>query len=223
MCGRFTLTVTEDQLKMRFEVDDLPFDYIPRYNIAPGQNITAVIRHEGKNRIGQLKWGLVPSWAKDVSIGYKTINAKSETVAEKPAFKTSFQRKRCLIPADGFYEWQKSAGSKTKQPMRILLKNREIFSMAGLYDTWTSPEGEKLHTCTILTTKPNPLVSGIHDRMPVILRREDEELWLDREHFDPDLLTSLLVPYSADEMFTYPVDAMVGNVRNEVPACIAEL
>ncbi|MBL0386806.1 SOS response-associated peptidase [Tumebacillus sp. ITR2] len=221
MCGRFTLTVTEDQLKMRFGVEEIPFDYQPRYNIAPGQMLTAVIQHEGQKRLGQLKWGLVPFWAKDASIGYKTINAKSETVAEKPAFKNAFQRKRCLIPADGFYEWQKSASGK--QPMRILLKDREIFTMAGLYDTWTSPEGEKLHTCTILTTKPNPLVSEIHDRMPVILRREDEGLWLDREHFDSDLLHSLLTPYSEDEMFSYPVAAMVGHVKNELPECIAEI
>lgn len=221
MCGRFTLTVPLEELMLRFGVEEISFDYVPRYNIAPGQPVTAVIAQGGHKRIGQLKWGLVPSWAKDVSIAYKTINAKSETVADKPAFKNSFQRKRCLIPADGFYEWQKSGTSK--QPMRILLKEREIFSMAGLYDTWNAPDGTKLHTCTILTTKPNPLVSPIHDRMPVILRREDEALWLDRERFDSDRLHSLLTSYPEEEMFAYPVAAMVGNVKNELPDCIAKI
>jgi putative SOS response-associated peptidase YedK len=221
MCGRFTLTVPLEELMLRYGVEQIAFDYEPRYNVAPGQLVTAVLAHEGQKRLGQLKWGLVPSWAKDVSIAYKTINAKSETVGEKPAFKNAFQRKRCLIPADGFYEWKKSG--REKQPMRILLKEREIFSMAGLYDTWNAPDGTKLHTCTILTTKPNTLVGPIHDRMPVILRREDEELWLDREHFDADLLQSLLVPYPEEEMFAYPVAAMVGNVKNELPDCIAEI
>ncbi|PWK13118.1 SOS response-associated peptidase [Tumebacillus permanentifrigoris] len=221
MCGRFTLTVPLEELMLRYGVEEIPFDYVPRYNIAPGQPLTAVLAHDGQKRIGQLKWGLVPAWAKDVSIAYKTINAKSETVADKPAFRQSFQRKRCLIPADGFYEWQKSG--KSKQPMRILRQDREIFSMAGLYDSWNAPDGTKLHTCTILTTKPNTLVSPIHDRMPVILRREDEELWLDREHFDSERLQSLLTPYPEDEMFAYPVAAMVGNVRNELPDCIVEI
>ncbi|TCP55804.1 putative SOS response-associated peptidase YedK [Tumebacillus sp. BK434] len=219
MCGRFTLTITPDQLAMRFETDEPAFDYAPRYNIAPGQLITAVIQSDGKNRIGQLKWGLVPPWAQDEKIGYKMINAKSETVAEKPAFKSAFLRKRCLIPADGFYEWQ--ATGDGKQPMRILLKHQDLFAFAGLYETWTSPEGSKVHTCTLLTTKPNSLVASIHDRMPVILRREDEAIWLDRGKQDAELLHSLLVPYPEDEMYAYPVDKMVGNVRNEVPACIA--
>jgi len=221
MCGRFTLTASPEQLAMRFHADLPSFDYQPRYNIAPGQRITAVIAHEGKNRIGELKWGLVPSWAKDEKIGYKTLNAKAETVHEKPAFKTAFLRRRCVIPADGFYEWQKTADDK--QPMRILLKNHEIFGMAGLYDTWVAPDGSKLHSCTLITTKPNGLVAPIHDRMPVILRREDEAIWLDRERQDPELLHSLLVPFPEDEMMFYPVDKMVGNVRNEVPACIASI
>lgn len=222
MCGRFTLTVTPDQLAMRFEAAEPEFGYVPRYNIAPGQNITAVIQSEGKNRIGQLKWGLVPHWAQDEKIGYKMINAKSETVAEKPAFKSAFLRKRCLIPADGFYEWQKTADGG-KQPMRILLKHQDLFAFAGLYETWTAPDGSKLHTCTVLTTKPNGLVAPIHDRMPVILRREDEAIWLDREKQDAELLHSLLVPYPEDEMYAYPVDKMVGNVRNEVPDCIVSM
>ncbi len=221
MCGRFTLTASPEQLAMRFDAELPTFDYHPRYNIAPGQMITAVIAHEGKNRIGELKWGLVPSWAKDEKIGYKTLNAKAETVHEKPAFKTAFQRRRCISPADGFYEWQKSGDDK--QPMRILLKNHQIFGMAGLYDTWLAPDGSKLHSCTLITTKPNGLVAPIHDRMPVILRREDEPIWMDRGRHDPELLHSLLVPFPEEEMTYYPVDKMVGNVRNEVPACIASI
>jgi putative SOS response-associated peptidase YedK len=221
MCGRFTLNVTPDQLQLRFDAESLTFEIEPRFNIAPGQSIAAVIADRGERRIGQLRWGLVPFWAKDEKIGYKMINAKSETVQEKPAFKSSFLRKRCLIPADGFYEWQKTADGK--QPMRIVMKNEEIFAMAGLYDTWTAPDGSKLHTCTVLTTKPNELMSSIHDRMPVILRREDEAIWLDREKQDAELLQSLLVPYPQEEMRAYPVHAMVGNVKNDLPACIESL
>lgn len=221
MCGRFTLAVTPDQLQLRFDAESLTFEIEPRYNIAPGQPITAVIEDRGERRIGQLRWGLVPYWAKDEKIGYKMINAKSETIQEKPAFKTPFLRKRCLIPADGFYEWQKTATGK--QPMRIVRKDEGIFAMAGLYDTWTTPDGSKLHTCTVLTTRPNELMSTIHDRMPVILRREDEAIWLNREKQDAELLQSLLVPYPPEEMRAYPVHAMVGNVKNDVPECIQSL
>lgn len=221
MCGRFTMTVTPEELMARYGVEQLTFEYQPRYNIAPAQMIPAVIESEGERRIGQLRWGLIPSWAKDEKIAYSTINAKAETVHEKPAFRNSFKRKRCLLPADGFYEWQKTDGKK--QPMRIMLKDKSIFSMAGIYDTWISPEGIKVHTCSIITTKPNQLMEPIHDRMPVILRREDEAIWLDREKQDVELLHSLLVPYPEEEMFAYPVAAMVGNVRNDSPECIVGL
>ncbi|MGZ4107008.1 MAG: SOS response-associated peptidase [Tumebacillaceae bacterium] len=221
MCGRFTLTVTPDQLQLRFDAESLTFEFEPRFNIAPGQPIAAVIADKGQRRIGQLRWGLVPFWAKDEKVGYKMINAKSETVQEKPAFKSPFLRKRCIIPADGFYEWQKTESGK--QPMRIVMRDEAIFGLAGLYDTWTAPDGSKLHTCTILTTRPNELMSPIHDRMPVILRREDEAIWLDREKQDAELLQSLLVPYPQEEMRAYPVHSMVGNVKNEVPECIRSL
>jgi putative SOS response-associated peptidase YedK len=221
MCGRFTMTATPEELMERYGAEQLTFEYQPRYNIAPTQLIPAVIETEGERRIGQLRWGLVPGWAKDEKIAYSTINAKAETVHEKPAFRNSFKRKRCLLPADGFYEWQKIDGKK--QPMRIVLKDKSIFSMAGIYDTWISPEGMKVHTCSIITTKPNKLMEPIHDRMPVILRREDEAIWLDREKQDVELLHSLLVPYAEEEMFAYPVAAIVGNVRNDLPECIAGL
>ncbi|MGB8954969.1 MAG: SOS response-associated peptidase [Tumebacillaceae bacterium] len=221
MCGRFTMTANPEELMERYGGEQLTFEYQPRYNIAPTQMIPAVIETEGQRRIGQLRWGLIPAWAKDEKIAYSTINAKAETVHEKPAFRNSFKRKRCLLPADGFYEWQKTDGKK--QPMRIVLKDKAIFSMAGIYDTWISPEGIKVHTCSIITTKPNKLMEPIHDRMPVILRREDEAIWLDREKQDVELLHSLLVPYPEDEMFAYPVAAMVGNVRNDLPECIVGL
>ncbi|GIO09690.1 putative SOS response-associated peptidase YoqW [Brevibacillus reuszeri] len=221
MCGRFTIVFDAETLLNRFDIEDIPFDWREIYNVAPGQKIPAIIEDRGERRIGQLKWGLVPFWSKDEKVGYKMINAKSETLREKPAFKNLFARKRCIIPADGFYEWKKVG--KEKQPMRIMMTTGEPFAFAGLYDTWTSPEGEKLHTCTIITTKPNDVVQDIHDRMPVILKKQDEQLWLDREKFDADLLQSLLVPYDHDQMRAYPVPAMVGSPKNDLPECIQEI
>jgi putative SOS response-associated peptidase YedK len=221
MCGRFSFSPEIQQIITRFHIDEVTFDYIPRYNIAPGQMIPAIISHEGKNRLGQLKWGLIPFWAKDEKIAFKTINAKAETVHEKPAFKHAFKRKRCIIPADGFYEWKKTETGK--QPMRIILKSGDLFGMAGLYDTWTAQDGSKVHTCTIITTKPNELVADIHDRMPVILRPEDEGIWLDREKQDVELLQTLLVPYPAEKMRAFPVSPLVGNVKNDSEECIREM
>lgn len=221
MCGRFTFAVKPDEIMERFGVDSIPFDLPPRFNIAPGQNIPAIIEDRGQRRIGQLRWGLVPSWAPDAKGGYKMINARAETLTEKPAYRRLFERKRCIIPADGFYEWQQRPSGK--QPMRIMMKNEELFSFAGLFDTWSGPEGEKIHTCTIITTRPNEVVKDIHDRMPVILHQEDEAIWLDRERYDTSLLQSLLVPYDPDQMRAYPVSSMVGSPRNDVPECIQEI
>ncbi|EST51840.1 hypothetical protein T458_26120 [Brevibacillus panacihumi W25] len=221
MCGRFTFVVSPDEIMERFELDSIPFDLPPRYNIAPGQNIPAIIEDKGQRRIGQLRWGLVPSWASDAKGGYKMINARAETLTEKPAFRRLFERKRCLIPADGFYEWQQ--GPKGKRPMRIMMRSGEPFAFAGLYDTWTCADGQKLHTCTIITTRPNSVVADIHDRMPVILKQEDESFWLDRERYDAALLQSLLVPYDPVQMRAYPVSAMVGSPKNDVPECIQEI
>jgi putative SOS response-associated peptidase YedK len=219
MCGRFTITLTLEELMLHYFIDGpaVPF-HVPRYNVAPGQMIPAIINDGETNRLGELKWGLIPSWAKDEKIGYKMINARAETLAEKPAFRTLIQRKRVLIPADGFYEWK--AINEGKQPMRIVLKKEIIFSFAGLYDTWISPDGKKITSCTIITTRPNKLMQDIHDRMPVILRREDERIWLDREHQGTHQIMSLLEPYPDEEMEAYPVDKMVGNAKNEIPDCI---
>ncbi len=221
MCGRFTLTVTMDELLLRYFIDypAAPF-HQPRYNVAPGQMIAAVIHDGAKNRIGELKWGLIPHWAKDERIGNRCMNARAESLADKPAFKIPFLRKRCLIPADGFYEWKRTGNRK--QPMRIMMRHRGIFSMAGLYDTWMAPDGRKISSCTIITTEPNDLMRDIHDRMPVILRPEDESAWLDRNNDDADLLKSLLAPYPAEEMCAYPVSPLVGSVKNDDKRCIEE-
>lgn len=219
MCGRFSLRVEMEELLAFYGLTESAFPYTKRYNIAPGQMITAVIDAGGQRRIGPLRWGLVPSWANDEKIGFKMINAKAETVAEKPAFRLPFARKRCVVPADGFYEWRK----EDKQPYRFTMKDGSLFSLAALYDTWMSPGGTKLHSCTILTTQPNGLTRMIHDRMPVILAEEQTNIWLDRSITDMGLLQPLLVPYPDDEMVSYPVSPIVGNVKNDIPSCLEPL
>jgi putative SOS response-associated peptidase YedK len=222
MCGRYTITVTIEELMLRYlaEMPAVPF-HLPRYNVAPTQMVPAVVNDGRQNRLGQLKWGLIPPWAKDERDGAKMINARAETLQERPAFRNAFQRKRCLIPADGFYEWKAVPGGK--QPYRIRLRSGEIFSMAGLYETWIAPDGHKISSFAIVTTEPNPLMADIHNRMPVILRPEDEALWLDRTVQDTELLKKLLVPYPADEMEAYEVDKRVGNPAFDDPACLEKV
>lgn len=221
MCGRYTIVVSIEELMLRYLID-LPINgyHAPRYNVAPMQQVLAVVNDGEKNRLGELRWGLVPSWASDDKIGSKMINARAETLLEKPSFRTLVARRRALVPADGFYEWKQAGGKK--QPMRITMKDGGIFSMAALYDTWTSPEGRRISTCTIITTTPNDLMADIHDRMPVIVRPEDEAFWLDRGNADTAGLTSLLRPFDAGAMRAYPVSPIVGNVKNDVPECIEE-
>ncbi|MDQ0113004.1 SOS response-associated peptidase [Paenibacillus harenae] len=223
MCGRYTLTITIEELMVRYMVDEtgIPF-HRPKYNVAPSQQVLAVINDGNDNRLGELKWGLIPPWADDPKVGFMMINARAETAAEKAAFKKPLRSKRCLIPADGFYEWKKLSGG-SKQPMRITMKSREIFSMAGLYETWISPDGAKINSCTILTTEPNPLMAPIHDRMPVILRPENEALWLDRKTQDVEALLPLLRPYDDRDMVAYAVSPAVGNVRNDSPELIEQI
>lgn len=221
MCGRYTITITLEELMSRFMIDmPLPPFHTPKYNVAPGQMVMAIVNDGERNRLGELKWGLVPQWAKEEKVGNMMINARAETITEKPAYRIPFQRKRCLIPADGFYEWKREG--KAKQPMRIMLKSKELFAMAGLYDTWIAPDGRKISTCAVITTAPNELMEDIHDRMPLILRPEDESLWLDRSVTDTGRLQELLRPYPAEEMRAYPVPALVGNVKNDLPECIEE-
>lgn len=221
MCGRFTLVTNLEKWKERFQIEVIPYEMEPRYNIAPGQLVPAIIADRGKRRIGQLKWGLVPSWAADEKSSYKMINARCETLNEKPAFKQLFVRKRCILPADSFYEWMNSITGK--QPMRIMLKTGEPFAFAGLYDTWMNQKGEKVHTCTIVTTQANEIMENIHERMPVILKKQDEDLWLDREKYDQLELQSLFTPYESSEMNVYPVSTKVGSPKNDDPSCIQEV
>ncbi|CAG7641637.1 SOS response-associated peptidase [Paenibacillus allorhizosphaerae] len=229
MCGRYTITVSWDELVLHFLLDRRSAKYAPRYNVAPGQWIPAIIGsiREGSelqqtlNRFGELRWGLVPSWAKDDKSAARMINARSESAGEKPSFRPLLKSKRCIIPADGFYEWSRSGA--TKQPFRITLQDGGLFGMAALYDTWLMPAGEKLHTCTILTTEANELIRGIHERMPVILDREGERLWLDRGIREERKLLPLLVPYPADKMRMYEVNPKVGRVQYDAPDCIEPL
>jgi len=209
MCGRFSLSDIL-QLKPRFQID-LPPELSPRYNIAPSQDILTIIK-EDNYLAAQFRWGLIPFWSKDKSSGI--INARAETVDKKPSFKNSFKKRRCLIPADGYYEWKKE-GSR-KRPYRFLLKAEEVFTFAGLWDAWTSPEGETVYSCTIITTAANELVASIHNRMPVILSKEAEKLWLNDET-DQKTLKDMLKPYPAELMDSYEISTMVNSPRNDVP------
>jgi len=220
MCGRFTLTADLDDLAERFSFQVANLSFKPRYNIAPSQQVLAVIGAE-ERRGGLLRWGLIPSWAKDPSMGDRMINARAETVAEKPSFRRALQKRRCLVLADGFYEWK--AEGKKKTPLYIALKNHQPFGFAGLWETWKSLEGETIHSCTIITTTPNALMESIHTRMPVILPRDAEAAWLDRAIEAPERLLPLLIPYSAKDMDAYAVSPAVNSPRNDSPACIEPL
>jgi putative SOS response-associated peptidase YedK len=220
MCGRFTLTTDLDQLEERFSFHTANLAFKPHYNIAPSQQILAVIGAE-ERRAELLRWGLIPSWAKDPSMGDRMINARAETVAEKPSFRRALQKRRCLILADGFYEWKKEGKKKT--PMYITLKSHEPFGFAGLWETWKSPDGEAIHSCTIITTTPNALMEPIHNRMPVILTHDAEARWLNRTIEDPERLLPFLAPYSADAMEAYAVSSAVNSPRNDAAECIQPL
>lgn len=191
----------------------------PRYNVAPTQDVAAIVSDGRNRRIGRLRWGLIPAWADSDKTTFTTFNARSDKLLANGMWKRLVPRKRCIIPADGFYEWRKS----DKQPFRIHLKSRPVFGLAGLYDTWTSPDGKtKVSSCTVITCQPNLFMSSIHDHMPVILREEHHDLWLDRGITGTELVTSVLGSYSNSDMQAYPVSRMVGCVRNDTPQCIAE-
>jgi putative SOS response-associated peptidase YedK len=213
MCGRFTLTV-DPQTQDNFNDFTFPAQFAPRFNIAPTQPVLA-IPNDGKNSADFFVWGLIPSWAKDPSIANKLINARGETIAEKPSFRGSFKYKRCLILTDGFYEWKASASAKTKVPHYIHMKDRKPFAFAGLWDEWQSPDGGALRTCTIITTEPNELMSTLHNRMPVILNQKDYAEWLDSTPRTPDSLLHLIKPFPADKMSAHPVSTMVNTPNND--------
>jgi putative SOS response-associated peptidase YedK len=218
MCGRYTLAATPQEIMDEFGLIEPPFsDHAPRYNIAPTQAVLAVVSSRDGLKAGLLRWGLIPSWAKDASAGNRMINARAETLPEKPSFRDLVGRRPCLIIADGFYEWKRDG--KRKTPMHIRLRSGRPFAMAGLWDRWIPPEGgPPVHSCTILTTEPNDLIRPIHDRMPVILPPSVRELWLGKGAL-PDL-ESLLVPYAADDLEAYSVSPAVNSVANDGPELI---
>ena len=219
MCGRFSQTATPDVIADQFEVNEPPL-FKPRYNIAPSQQV-ATIRlnpEAAKRECVMLRWGLIPSWAKDSKIGNQCINAKAETVAEKPSFRSAFNKRRCLVIADGFYEWQLQG--KQKQPMWIGLKSKRPFAFAGLWEHWTPAEGEPIESCTIITTEPNKLMQNIHNRMPVILTPHDYDLWLDPTMQQVETVKPLLRPFTSEELVAYPVSTLVNNPRHDAPQCL---
>lgn len=223
MCGRFTLKIAFEKLEEYFPLFDFPPDVVPRYNIAPTQPVLAVRSREGKEKpqASWLKWGLVPSWAEDPKIGNRLINARADTVADKPAFRKAFQKRRCLVLADGFYEWKKGVGRKApKLPYHIRKKDESPFAFAGLWEYWKK-DAEPIVSCTIITTDANELVQPLHDRMPVILSAKDYLRWLDLAPGDAQRLLEMLQPYPAQEMTAVPVSLTVNNANNEQPECLA--
>lgn len=218
MCGRFSQTISAAAIADTFRVT--PIHLPPRYNVAPSQPVAAVVQlPDAPRQLRLLQWGLIPAWVKDPSIGYKTINARAETVAEKPSFRSAFRHRRCLIPADGFYEWQHAADSKSKkQPYFISLQDCQPLAFAGLYERWENPAGEILETCTILTTTANEIMAPIHERMPVILAPDEHGLWLDSSA-KIDRLQALLDPYPAAAMQLYPVSTLVNSPKNDSAEC----
>jgi putative SOS response-associated peptidase YedK len=212
MCGRFGLFSSVEIIMDEFNVDKVLYEGGPRYNISPGQD-APVIRIDDGRVLDSIRWGLIPHWSKDEKIGNRMINARAETLDEKNAFRTPLRRSRCIVPADGFYEW-KSMG-KEKIPYFIRMKDERPFAMAGLYDTWKNESGEKIRTFTIITTDPNDLVRRIHDRMPAILERSDVDRWLDPDLTDPGELKSMLGPYEEDGMKEYRVSKAVNSSANE--------
>jgi putative SOS response-associated peptidase YedK len=219
MCGRFTLTAPARALAELFDLADLPA-LAPRYNVAPTQPVLAV-RHAGEARreVVRLRWGLVPSWADDLRIGARLLNARAETAAEKPAFRTALARRRCLVPADGFFEWR-SAGGK-KQPLWFRLRDGRPFALAGLWERWQAAEGVLVESCAVLTTEANELVRPVHERMPVILEPSRYDAWLDPHFTRTDLLRPWWRPWCAADMIAEPVSAHVNNPRHDDVRCVA--
>ena len=222
MCGRFTLFEPDKILSREFGVSGFP-TLSPRYNIAPSQPVATVrAAPAGSGReVALLRWGLIPSWSKDPAIGNRLINARAETVREKPSFRNAFRRHRCLIPASGFYEWQRQ--ERGKQPYFVRMRNERVFAFAGLWDRWESPDEGAIETCTILTISANAVLAPIHDRMPVIVPTMEYDRWLDPSLKDPDSLAPLLVPFPPEEMLAFPVSPRVNTPSTDDEGCIAPL
>ena len=229
MCGRYTLTVKQEELLQRFFIkqitEELMNELKPRYNIAPSQKMLAVKQspEHGERELAAFSWGLIPFWAKDQKIRYKTINARSETVTEKPAYCAAIKSRRCLIPASGFYEWQQEKNSQYKQPFYIAMTSGDIFAMAGLWESWKGPEGLVIVSCSILTTSANEIMAPVHQRMPVIIDEENYDCWLDLEEKNPEKLKVLFKPYVSEKMICYPISTLVNSPINEGPNLLQEI
>jgi putative SOS response-associated peptidase YedK len=222
VCGRYVLTAPGEVLAELFELDERPH-LAPRWNIAPTQEVAIVrARPAGGRELARVRWGLVPHWAKEAAIGNRLINARAESVAEKPAYRDSFRRRRCLVPADGFYEWQQLDGRK--QPWLLRRRGGGTLAFAGLWSSWRDraapAEAPQLESCTIVTCEPNELAARVHDRMPVILPREAWARWLDPAATEPGALAPLLVPLPADELEAFPVSTRVNDPRRDEPGCV---
>ncbi|MET0070296.1 MAG: SOS response-associated peptidase [Candidatus Thiodiazotropha sp.] len=214
MCGRFYLDVTAEDMLEYFGLPFVP-QLSPHYNIAPSQQIAAIKAGENNREFVWLRWGLIPSWAKDKKFGYRTINARAETIETKPSFRAAFKYRRCLIPASGFFEWK--ATGQGKQPYCITSKSGQPFAFAGLYEHWQGSEGERIDSCTIIVTEARGEIAAIHDRMPVILAAENYDAWLDRDTKEPAILKPLLRPHETGEITLYPVSRSVNNPKNVSP------
>jgi putative SOS response-associated peptidase YedK len=223
MCGRFTQKSERPDIQLEFYIGGWQAEPAVSYNIAPSQKAGVIINDGEKNIYTAFQWGLIPHWAKDSKIGYNMINAKAETINQKSSFKQPIKNKRCLIPADGFYEWKMSDSKKI--PYYIYLKDSSLFSMAGLYDEWISAENKKIITFTIITTEANDLIADIHDkkRMPVIIEKKDRELWLDNGQYNETDILGLLKTYGSDKMDAYEISSYVNSPENNTPECIARV
>lgn len=217
MCGRFVLIASPETIQQSFDLTTVPAELPPRYNIAPTQAV-AVITNETPRGLTFLKWGLIPSWSKDPSAAARMINARSETASEKPSFRTAFRRRRCIIPADGFYEWQQRGTDKI--PMFIHLRDRNLMGMAGIWEIWQSPDGSEVRTCSILTTGANDFMRNFHERMPVILSPEDYNLWLSPKEEPVPVLQNLMQPYLTEAFTAYEVSKAVNKPVNDSAALI---
>ena len=222
MCGRFTLISPGEVLAEFFELVDTP-DIEPRYNIAPTQAVAVVRRDRDIRRFDLMHWGLIPSWAKDPTIGNRMINARSETAATKPSFRSAVKYRRCLLPTDGFYEWKAIAGQKRKQPYYIRMADGQPFAFAGLWEYWEGPDGAAIDSCTILTTEPNEMMADIHDRMPVILDPKDFTQWLDPSVQAADVICPLFRSFATGRMKAFPVNTTVNRPSNDTASCIEPL
>ncbi|HEX9929306.1 MAG TPA: SOS response-associated peptidase [Pyrinomonadaceae bacterium] len=216
MCGRYVLKAEKEAIEKEFDsiveqakqAEQLNH---PRFNIAPSQIVLAVRQFEFERIANGLKWGLIPSWAKEESIGNRMINARAESITEKPSFRNAFRSRRCIVPASGFYEWKQTGGKGAKQPFYFHLKDKPVFGFAGLWETWKTEEGEEIESCTIITTEANAVLAPVHDRMPIIIKPEDYEAWLDPKNFDTDDLQKFLKPYPSYEMASHAVSRQVNS------------